>query len=442
MADEEIKTKKFHVAIVGGGISGLYSAYHLSKNAKFKVSLIEASNYWGGRIKQIKMGNSMIDLGAEFIHGEKNILHDLYTKTLGLDTILFSYSDSESESEEEEMSDKEEREEFVLQGDKCIPMEHKRFQKWCKIIEKIHCMGKAYKKPVTVGEILRKSFHADERMLRFMDCYWASEENTTIDKLDLHQDIKMESNWHFGCMNQHPCQGFQPLIQYLVSEIRKRGVDMKLEYPILTIEHGDNGVVLNQSISADACILTPSLKVLPEMIFIPDLPDQYQEAMTKINVNRLAKVVIRVDKSLCAGRNCFYDLDGYCTEIWFRDLFPPDGGVDHFIIGWLPDTYANVLDTISHDDIVKQTVQRVRLGIKEEFKVLESLIFDWGEQPFISGGYSSPSLGEANARNILMKPIENRLFFAGEALHKCPQTIQAAMESGLNACQILENNFD
>ena len=38
MADEEIK--KFHVAIVGGGICGLYSAYHLSKNARFKVSLL------------------------------------------------------------------------------------------------------------------------------------------------------------------------------------------------------------------------------------------------------------------------------------------------------------------------------------------------------------------------------------------------------------------
>merc|ERR1719285_1644916 len=105
--DAEITNSKRHVAIVGGGICGLYSAYYLSKDARFKVSLFEASDYWGGRIKQTKMGNSMIDLGAEFIHGEKNILHDLYTKTLGLDTILFSYSESESESDEEESSDEE-----------------------------------------------------------------------------------------------------------------------------------------------------------------------------------------------------------------------------------------------------------------------------------------------------------------------------------------------
>ena len=63
----------------------------------------------------------------------------------------------------------------------------------------------------------------------------------------------------------------------LVSEIEKQGADMKLECPVMTIEHGENGVILNQTISADACILTPSLTVLPELIFIPDLPDPYQE---------------------------------------------------------------------------------------------------------------------------------------------------------------------
>ena len=62
----------------------------------------------------------------------------------------------------------------------------------------------------------------------------------------------------------------------LVAEIEKHGVDMKLEFPVMTVEHGENGVILNQTISADACILTPSLTVLPELIFIPDLPDPYQ----------------------------------------------------------------------------------------------------------------------------------------------------------------------
>jgi protoporphyrinogen oxidase len=44
-----------HIAIVGGGIAGLASAYYAHKKAAsldipLKISLLEADSYWGGKI--------------------------------------------------------------------------------------------------------------------------------------------------------------------------------------------------------------------------------------------------------------------------------------------------------------------------------------------------------------------------------------------------------
>ena len=43
------------------------------------------------------------------------------------------------------------------------------------------------------------------------------------------------------------------------------------------------------------------------------------------------------------------------------------------------------------------------------------VIADWDHDPYIRGCYSAARIGRADARAELARPIENRLFFAGEA---------------------------
>ena len=59
--------------IIGGGISGLYSAYLLNNllNKEYNVLVLEKNNYIGGRIKDIKFHGKIIKLGAG-ISQEKN----------------------------------------------------------------------------------------------------------------------------------------------------------------------------------------------------------------------------------------------------------------------------------------------------------------------------------------------------------------------------------
>ena len=57
-------------------MAGLAAATSLSE-AGFDVVLLEASDYLGGRVKQVKAfeGFAPIDLGGEFIHGSDSIIH-------------------------------------------------------------------------------------------------------------------------------------------------------------------------------------------------------------------------------------------------------------------------------------------------------------------------------------------------------------------------------
>ena len=64
---------KKRIAIIGGGISGL-SAANLLVRAGCDVILLEAKAGFGGRIWSIRNGGPLIELGAEFLHGESGVI--------------------------------------------------------------------------------------------------------------------------------------------------------------------------------------------------------------------------------------------------------------------------------------------------------------------------------------------------------------------------------
>jgi monoamine oxidase len=60
---------------------------------------------------------------------------------------------------------------------------------------------------------------------------------------------------------------------------------------------------------------------------------------------------------------------------------------------------------------------------------------DWSRDPFARGAYSYVLVGGVNARATLAAPVENTLFFAGEATSTDGQggTVNGALESGQRA---------
>lgn len=89
------------VAVIGGGLAGILTVYHLNKLACLEVQLFEMSNRLGGRIKSGKSlySGEALSLGAEFIDSNQNdILHLIKILNKGQSAKLELYSWEENDN--------------------------------------------------------------------------------------------------------------------------------------------------------------------------------------------------------------------------------------------------------------------------------------------------------------------------------------------------------
>ena len=69
-------------------------------------------------------------------------------------------------------------------------------------------------------------------------------------------------------------------------------------------------------------------------------------------------------------------------------------------------------------------------------------IFDWQSAPFAHGAYCHIGVGGLGSANRLAEPVQDALFFAGEATHELlTGTVAGALESGYRAAdEVLKAN--
>lgn len=66
------------VLIIGAGAAGFAAAARLLERGCTSLTILEATNRIGGRIRTVEFGDNVVDLGAQWVHGERgNIVYDL-----------------------------------------------------------------------------------------------------------------------------------------------------------------------------------------------------------------------------------------------------------------------------------------------------------------------------------------------------------------------------
>ena len=72
IANAKSVKKNPKIIIVGAGLSGLTAAVKLIENGFDDIMILEAENRIGGRIHSVEFNEGFVDLGGQWVHGEKN----------------------------------------------------------------------------------------------------------------------------------------------------------------------------------------------------------------------------------------------------------------------------------------------------------------------------------------------------------------------------------
>ena len=259
-----------------------------------------------------------------------------------------------------------------------------------------------------------------------------------------------------------PAAGYASLIDIFLDELSQADVSIQTSTVVEEIEwkHGNSKVTAHGpagsgNLTAPQVLVTVPLAVLqaapPELgaiRFIPSLPETKQEALTKLEMGKVIRVVLRFrhrfwdsirsngkpGKTL-AGMNFLFSQDP-----WFPTWWTTSPAKLPIITGWAPFRSAERLSGKDRSFVVAHSLQSLGLLLDIATADLEPLLeaayfHDWQSDPFSRGAYSYGKVGADGAQEALASPVDDTLFFAGEATDTTGRngTVDGAIASGRRA---------
>ncbi len=418
------------VIIIGGGASGLMVAWELSKH-KIPVTLIEAKQRLGGRIYTLNDPSFSvpIEAGAEFIHG--NLQH---TVSL-LNKAGISYH---------------------AIGGEMYQLEKGRFKKenmftgnWAKLLKQMEEL----KEDVPLVDFLDKYFTDDsydelrKSVKDFAGGFDLAETRTASTKA-LYYEWRKEMDIQYRIDG-----GYKRLIQYLETECKKNGVVINTGCCAKKINWEKNEVsvlsMCSRFFKGKKVIVTVPVSVLQADIndenyieFKPSL-SQHIQAAKHIGFGGVIKIILEFSENFWEGKtkHAGFIFTKQAVPTWWTQL-PVNNAI---LTGWVGGDKASGLKNETDETILRKTLQSLANAFDVSYKVLKVnlkafKIANWCKEPDIGGGYSFNTITSGYAKDILRQPVNDTIFFSGEALYEgLPGgTVEAALSSGIKtANQVL-----
>jgi monoamine oxidase len=415
--------EKQSLIIIGAGAAGLMAGYMLAD--KMDIIILEARDRIGGRMQTIETKDRNIEAGAEFVHGNLPV-------TLGL------LKDAGISVEQVEGKMYRHR-----NGE--LKEQHEMIEGWDGLLDQM----KELDQDMTVISFLDEYYPAPSEIRNEVIAYaegfdLADTTKASIKKLYEEWSREDEENYRIP-------SGYTALAEYLASEFIKKGGTLHVGLKVEEIRQKKNGIsILNstgQEFSADKLLVTIPVNALAgtnrqaAIKFDPPLP-AYQQAAADIGFGGVIKIVIEF-------RNAFWNTDGgfFISDQPFRTWWTQLPNRAAVLTGWAGSNAATALQNLSDNEILEKAISSLAAifnfpadKIKEE--LLNFYIFNFMKEPFICGGYSYSTPASAEAIKLLNEPVNNKIFFAGEALYtgEHPGTVEAALVSGNEAAKKIQNS--
>ena len=392
-----IDPKNKTVIIVGAGISGLAAAKKL-KEKGFNVTVLEAQDKVGGRLRTNRSLGVAFDEGASWIHGTDGNPISTLAQQAGMTT--FETVDTSRKS-------------YDVGG---ILRSNSSYQtaedKLYQILDTIMNKGSATQSFETVFNAQYPSYANDRLWQFFLSTY------VTFDTGDLNKlsSLLYNEGEEYNGVEKIATNGYDTIPKYLATglAIQLNQRVSKIDYANTKIQVTHNGVISE----ADYVLVTVPLGVLKanSIQFSPVLPAKKQTAIQKLGMNC-------VNKFLLTWNTAFWDdvqYISYTPET--KDKFNYFVNVKKF------NPSVNALMTFAYADYARQTESMTDAQIISEIMVHLKDIYGnnipnptnllrtkWQTNENSFGAYSYTAVGtEMQHFDDLAEEINDKLFFAGE----------------------------
>jgi monoamine oxidase len=231
-----------------------------------------------------------------------------------------------------------------------------------------------------------------------------------VSTLDAARYKDTEENWAVT-------DGYGALVQKLAA-----GIPVSLDTRVTQIIHRGGGVRVVTSegpIDAHTVIVSVSTNVLARQLidFQPGLPDWKLAAAAAVPLGSDNKVVLQIDsRQLGIDEHCSVRIP-FPGAPWFNVQMRPFGRDIASI--YMGGPLCAELEAAGANAQVADGVEAIvsAFGSNIEKHIGAKAASAWGREPTILGAYGAARPGEADLRKDLAKPVEDRIFFAGEATH-------------------------
>ena len=432
--------KNFNVIIVGAGAAGLTAAAELAETGR-SVIILEARDRIGGRMftRHDPHSTFPIELGAEFIHGRPPEIWE----TLRKHKVPITEVDGDNwcvrKGRISECDFFSEVDKILERMDDSGPDES--FQDFLH-----RCCPRASKETKQHALSYVSGFNAADPAL--VSVHWLVQQMKAEEKIDGQRAFRAR-------------HGYSSLLEILRDRVTKNNVTIAINTVVVgvrwkrgkvTIDGTANGSPL--SFHAERALLTVPLGVLqapqgqPGSIeFRPALPKEKLNALAGLEMGKVVRVVLRFRErfwsKLSPHGNKTKTLDDmsflFSQDKWFPTWWTAMPQHAAVITGWAPFRSA---ERVADNDmpVVDRSLQTLGGLLKVDCGKLTGLLkdahfHDWQHDPYSRGAYSYTKAGAAQAAGNLGQPVEDTLFFAGEATDVTGNngTVHGAIASGRRA---------
>jgi monoamine oxidase len=403
----------YDALIIGAGAAGLAALRELHR-AGLRAACIEALGRIGGRIYTVHDHalSAAIELGAEFVHGRPPEIFDLIAEG-GLPVVervheIYHPGEAKREPDDGGM--------WRLLSAMEEAAENGPDESFADFAARAPFHSRAKRGATSYVE----GFNAARA--RIVGIHSLAQEARAAEAIE-------------GDRAFHLARGYDSVARVLLSS----GADLRLNTIVERVIWKPGAATVHvrsaidgsrNTLTASRVIVTVSLGVLQEggIQFDPE-PAEAMDAARSLAFGQAMRVTLCFEQRPKFLRPGFLLSDEPVFPTWWS-AFPEGAPI---ITGWSAGPKADALLGQSRDAIIAKAIESLRRIARGQLPEIAAAYFhDWHADPFFRGAYSYVPVGKLPARSALAQPIEETLYFAGEAANTSGHgaTVHGAIESG------------